>query len=222
MKNLTFDPLWEKIFKTRNWGKYPPEELIRFIAVNFYHINNRKSIKILDLGCGTGACTWYLAREGFSVYGIDGSKTAIKNNRKYLNDEKLNAELVIGDISSLPWQESMFDAVIDIGCILCNTIDNTKLILKEIYRVLKPNGLHFSLTAKNGCWGDKTGQKIDSFTYNNVTKGPFSNMGMIRFSTKANLKYLYKDFKDIHLEYSLRTMNECRVKIMHWVLSCRK
>ena len=65
---------WEEIFKTQGWGKYPPEELIRFIARKYSHEPNRKSIKILEIGCGPGANIWYLAREGFTVYGIDEVK----------------------------------------------------------------------------------------------------------------------------------------------------
>ena len=73
----SWDPVWEKIFSSREWGKYPPEELIRFTAQQFYKTKNRQKINFLDLGCGTGSCSWYLAKEGFTVYGVDGSKTAI-------------------------------------------------------------------------------------------------------------------------------------------------
>ncbi len=70
--------IWENIFQNKEWGKYPPIPLVRFVAKNFYNVPNRKEIKILELGFGTGANLWYLAREGFSVYGIEGSKTAVE------------------------------------------------------------------------------------------------------------------------------------------------
>ena len=28
---MAFDKTWEKIFKNQNWGKYPSEDVIRFI-----------------------------------------------------------------------------------------------------------------------------------------------------------------------------------------------
>ncbi len=74
----SWDPVWEDIYASREWGKYPPEELIRFIARTFYAVPDRKAIRILDLGCGSGAATWYVAREGFSAFGIDGSPSAIR------------------------------------------------------------------------------------------------------------------------------------------------
>ena len=69
-----WDKGWDKIFSTQEWGKYPGEELIRFIARNFYAAPNRKDIRILEVGCGTGANLWFLAKEGFNAFGIDGSQ----------------------------------------------------------------------------------------------------------------------------------------------------
>ena len=53
---------WNKVFKNSDWGKYPGEELVRFIARKYYDVPNRKVIKILELGCGTGANIWFMAR----------------------------------------------------------------------------------------------------------------------------------------------------------------
>lgn len=65
--------IWDMVFSNQEWGKYPSEDLIRFIARNFYKVENRKNVKILELGCGPGANIWYLAREGFSFCGVDCS-----------------------------------------------------------------------------------------------------------------------------------------------------
>ena len=69
----TWHPVWERIFATReSWGKYPPEELIRFVAGNYYSASVRKDIRILEVGCGPGGGpSWFIAREGFSFSGIE-------------------------------------------------------------------------------------------------------------------------------------------------------
>jgi tRNA G46 methylase TrmB len=59
---LGWDPVWESIFQERDWGKYPGEELIRFVARNFYSFEDRKSVKLLEVGCGTGANLWFMAK----------------------------------------------------------------------------------------------------------------------------------------------------------------
>src|SRR3989344_4036029 len=109
MTTKSWDKTWEKIYRTKEWGKYPPEELVRFIAHNYYETKDRKTVKILDLGCGTGAATWFIAREGFNAYGIDGSPTAIKIAKKRFITEKLKGNFQVGDIISLPFEGDEFD-----------------------------------------------------------------------------------------------------------------
>jgi len=65
--DASFDPVWEEVFRAQEWGKYPPEHVIRAVARNFYKAPDRKAVKILDIGSGPGANTWYVAREGFSA-----------------------------------------------------------------------------------------------------------------------------------------------------------
>lgn len=102
MGEKTFDNKWEELHKERAWGEYPSEDVVRFVARNYYD-KERASIKVLDVGCGQGANTWYLANEGFDAYGFDGSKSAIIKARKRLNEKNLNAELIVADAADLPY-----------------------------------------------------------------------------------------------------------------------
>lgn len=61
---MVWDPVWEDIFLKHSWGKYPAEDLIRFIARNFYSVPSRSEINILEVGCGP--------RSQFMVYGPRG------------------------------------------------------------------------------------------------------------------------------------------------------
>jgi ubiquinone/menaquinone biosynthesis C-methylase UbiE len=221
---MTWDSVWEKIFSDREeWGKYPPEELVRFIASNYYRIKDRKGVMILELGCGPGGGpSWYIAKEGFSYFGIDGSPTAIEKAKKRFFEENLHGEFTLGFFDKLPWNDATFDAVIDVASLQCNPEKETKQILEEVIRVLKPNGNHFSLTAKAGCWGDGTGSKIDGTTYEAVTEGPFAHMGIMRFATRESLIELYKHFKNLNLEYSIRTLNNCKNEISDWIVTCER
>ena len=99
------DPAWEQIFRSRQWGKYPPEHLVRFVAGNFYGAPNRGAVHLLEIGCGPGANVWFMAREGFTVSAIDGSPTAISLAGERLASEGLTADLRVGDFFSLPWPD---------------------------------------------------------------------------------------------------------------------
>lgn len=220
----SWDSTWEKVFKEREWGKYPTEELIRFIAGNFYRVKDRKSIRILDAGCGAGACTWYLAREGFSVYGIDGSKTGVYRATKRLEAEGLRAQLVVGDLIQLPYPDEKFNAVIDSASIECNSLTNIKEILAEVYRVLCFGGKFFSMAVKVGSYGYGEGDKIERNTFTNVRVGPHKGEGVIHFFTESEIKKLLtqNQFKNIEIEWSARTLNNQRNKVVHWVTTAQK
>lgn len=221
---MSWDSVWEKVFQEQEWGKYPPEELIRFIAWNFYGVKDRKSVRLLDVGCGTGACTWYLAREGFSVDGIDGSKTAIYRATKRFAEEGLKAEFVVGDLIKLPYPDEFFDAVIDVAAIECNTIENVKAIFAQINRVLRPGGEFFSMAIKTGSYGYGEGDEIERNTFTNVKIGPFKGKGIIHFFTEREIRHLLSlnQFKNVEIEWSARTVNNQKNKIIHWIVMAQK
>jgi len=220
---MSWDPVWEQIFSSRPWGRYPPEEVVRFVARSFYRVTDRASVRVLEIGCGPGSgVSWFVAREGFSLCGIDGSPTAIEKSRARFATDGLSGEFVCGDVTRLPWPEASFDAVLDVGCLTCNTEDETARIVTEVHRVLKPGGLHFSLTPRSGCWGDGTGHRLDDTTRFDVQEGPFKGLGKTRFATEESLRHLYTAFAELVLEDLTATAENRTREVTHWILTCRK
>jgi SAM-dependent methyltransferase len=221
---MTWDPIWEQIFLGRErWGRYPPEELVRFMAHHYYGAPDRRGVRVLEVGCGPGAGPgWYIAREGFAYSGIDGSATAIDKARRRFAEEGLVGEFAVGVGEDLPWEGAAFDCVIDIACLQHNAEAAAQQMIAEIHRVLKPGGRHFSLTTRPGCWGEGTGVPVDSSSYRDLREGPFANMGVVRFSTAAQLRRLYAAFAEVELEHSVRSLNGERHVISNWILTCRK
>ncbi|HVE14009.1 MAG TPA: class I SAM-dependent methyltransferase, partial [Elusimicrobiota bacterium] len=89
---MAWDPAWDDVFRAQPWGKYPPEEVVRFVARNFYKAPDRGAVRLLEIGCGPGANLWYAAREGFAVFGIDGSEPALEAARRRFAAEGLAGE----------------------------------------------------------------------------------------------------------------------------------
>jgi SAM-dependent methyltransferase len=219
-----WDPVWERIFRERSrWGRYPPEELVRFVARYFYDATDRSSVRFLEVGCGPGAGpSWYLAREGYSFSGIDGSATAIELAHKRFAADGLQGEFKTGAAHALPWDAAAFDCVVDVACLQHNSEVAAAAIVAEIHRVLKPGGRHFSLATRAGCWGDGTGVRVDPTSFRDVSEGPFSAMGVVRFATRESLGRLYSAFRDLELEHSTRSMHGMQREIANWIVTCRK
>ncbi len=217
-----WNPLWDEIFRSREWGKYPKEELIRFAARHYYSAENRGAVHILDVGCGYGSSTWYLAREGFSAYGLDGSAVIIARLQERLRSEGLKAPLVVGDALLIPYAPSSFDCVIDVACLMYNDPADTKRILGALFEILKPGGRIFSVSAAQGCWGDGSGPTIAECTYRGVSGGPFASTGIVRFSSERQIRALYNDFPELTLDLSSYTAGGQAHTLSHWIIEGRK
>jgi len=220
-----WDKGWDRLFSRLEWGCYPGEELIRFISRNFYRITNRKNINILEVGCGSGANLWYLAREGFKTYGFDGSSIALERAEDYLKKENLTANLKQGDAMNLPYDDSSFDVVLDIECLYANSLFDTSVILQEIYRVLKPGGWIYSKTFSTGMSGEKTGLRMvdEPNTFLEMPDGPLhKDYGIIRLTSEEEINKIYHLFSEIEYDYISRTDKNRSKEIIEWVIQGRK
>jgi demethylmenaquinone methyltransferase/2-methoxy-6-polyprenyl-1,4-benzoquinol methylase len=99
--------------------------------------------KILDLCCGTGMITHDLARKVGSdgqIIGIDLSSKMLAIAEERLRKHRLldRVKLIQGDASLLPFANDSFDHAI-VGYGLRNVFD-PELVLREMYRVIKPGG----------------------------------------------------------------------------------
>lgn len=223
MSEKSWDPIWEEIFKQQEWGKYPYVEIVRFVARNFYKFENRKEIKILEVGSGPGAHIWYLAREGFDTYGIDASPSAIEQCEKRLTSEGLSANLEVGDILNLPYEDDFFDCVIDFECFCCNNEENTKKILKEVKRVMKKGALMCSRTFTERQYIGKEYDKISELEFDNAKDGPFENRGFIRLTSREKINELYGEHFNVKLVDTIDISDAGgKVNISEYQIVCEK
>lgn len=211
----SFSQEWEKTHSTREWGSYPSEHVIRFVARNFYNMD-RKNVRILDFGCGGGAHTWYLAREGFDVYAFDGSSSAVKNTEKKLMQEGLNAHLRVLDGAEIDYEDNFFDAVIDNVAIYANTYCAIKLMYKRCYEILKPGGKFLTSCITPRTKGYGTGEKIDEYTFRNPTEGCVKGEGIIHYITENELENCLQKsgFKNIIIDRMFYTDNGMETEML--------
>lgn len=71
--------------------------------------------RALDVGCGDGPDTVFLASKGFEVTGVDFAPAAIENAKVRAREAGVDATFLVEDITSLASLSGTFDLLIDHG-----------------------------------------------------------------------------------------------------------
>lgn len=114
-------------------------------------LNHDQSLKILDVGCGTGRHAIELAKRGYHVVGIDLSESQLKRAREKANQNNVEIDFQQQDARNLPFNNE-FDAAIMLcegGFPLMETDEMNFEILRSVTRSLKEHG-KFIFTTLNG------------------------------------------------------------------------
>ena len=105
-------------------------------------VANQKPKSVLDIATGTGDLAINLTQTAaHKIIGLDISEGMLDVGRKKINAKKLNntIEMIVGDSENLPFDDNSFDAItVAFGV---RNFEHLDVGLKEILRVLKPNGI---------------------------------------------------------------------------------
>jgi SAM-dependent methyltransferase len=197
---------------------------VRFVARNFASVPDRARVRILEVGCGPGANLWFMAREGYEVHGVDGSRTAIMQARERLNEDGLRSALVVGDVVNLRDHSpaNHFDAVIDVTCLQHNDMRSVRLIIESAWQILKPGGRMFSMMVDSESYGYGSGRQIEPGTYVEVSAGPCAGAGTCHFFSLEEVRGLFSIFTDVRIESSRRSLDNMSHSYGHWVVEAVK
>ena len=114
-------------------------------------LNFNKSLKIIDVGCGTGPHSIELAKRGYQVTGIDLSISLLKKAEEKANKAGVKVDFFRHDARNLPF-EKQFDVAIMLcegGFPLMETDEMNYEILKNVSKSLKDRS-KFIFTTLNG------------------------------------------------------------------------
>lgn len=91
----------------------------------------QKHIAVADLGCGHG-CFVSILSKFYDVVGLD-----VKHYKLWA---RKRGEFIVGDARQLPFRSRSLDVILTLS--LLEHINEWDLVIREIFRVLKPKGLY--------------------------------------------------------------------------------
>lgn len=113
---------------------------------------------VLDVGCGTGENTLFLAQRGHYVWGVDVVKKVIEQARVEAHERGVDARFFVLDALDLGQLERTFDTIVDSGLFHVFDDEDREHYVEEIGRVLAPGGRYVMLCFSDlepGDWGPR-------------------------------------------------------------------
>jgi len=105
---------------------------------------------VLDVGCGTGENSLFLAAKGHEVWGIDSAPLAIEKAKLKARERHAKVRFLVHDALDLSDMGRVFDSVIDSGLFHVLSDEERVAYSRGLAKVLKPGGRYFVL-----CFSDK-------------------------------------------------------------------
>lgn len=222
--------VWEKEYRdpklvTKNDG--PNADTLRFLKFlkkdQKYRVEDKY---ILDLGCGTGRNSNYLAEKGNDVVGIEISKSALEIAKTRAKELGANVDYRLSDIGT-PYdiKDTSIDIILDVTS--SNSLDEKgrEIYLNECARILKNGGYMFvRALCKDGnknvknLLKDSPGKEYDTYVLKEI--------GLTErvFSKEDFIKTYSQFFKILNLEKktSYTTFNDRIYRRDYWLAYLQK
>lgn len=102
-------------------------------------VSRRRTGRALDVGCGAGVFSVWMAQQGLEVTGIDLFAEAIAMGQKLAADKGVKVSFVTGDIFAYT-PERPFELVFDSGCLHSLVGGDVASYKRQLLRWLAPGG----------------------------------------------------------------------------------
>jgi SAM-dependent methyltransferase len=128
---------WAPFMFSRERLESAPEEVSNLISL----LEIDPGASVLDLCCGPGRHSLELARRGFSVVGVDRTRTYLDKAQRQAESEGLKLEFVQKDMRDFSRSDA-FDVAVNLFTSFgfFENKEDDELVMKNVYRSLKKNG----------------------------------------------------------------------------------
>jgi SAM-dependent methyltransferase len=96
---------------------------------------------VLDVGCGLGENSIFLAGCGYRVTGVDIAPTALDEARRRAAERGVEVDFSVSDATMLAGYDDRFDSVLDSACYHCLDEDARRRYAAALHRATRPGAL---------------------------------------------------------------------------------
>lgn len=191
------EAIWDKWAGSLDGKGWRSDYLRRAQRVVISRLDIKENVHFLDIGCGTGWAVGQVAKlagNKGSFYGVDLSPQMIARAKEHFKGND-SFHFLISDSESIPLDDNFFDRIICTNAF--HHFLNPDKVLKEISRLLKPEGKIFILDPTGDSWMVKALDKIDRLFEPGFVKF-YSTQEFSGLFVHAGLKYLASEKINLH------------------------
>ena len=130
----------------KHWDDYSPEfdeahateDIDLWREELFKLTGEKKGLKVLDIGTGTGFLALMMAELGNEVYGVDVSEGMMNIGKEHAKERNVDVKFIKNEGENLQFDDDFFDVVVN--CRVLWTLVDPDVSFKEWKRVMKPGG----------------------------------------------------------------------------------
>lgn len=162
------------------------------------YINPRHELA-LDAGCGYGQVSLPLLEKcgHLALAGVDISDVMLREYLRLARDHQVEDRLVLycGGLGHLPLREDSFDCAISAAVLLHLPRDETRRVLGELYRVLRPGGRIILAS----CFPNLANlEGMQSWLYEHLLRDSSRN-GPLRAYTRRQVMRLFEGWREVQI-----------------------
>lgn len=173
-----FESFWDRAYRDGDHRDHwePPEvpgELTALLASG----RLAPGATVLDVGCGSGVESVFLAQAGLDVIALDSSRPALALVRERAEAAGVTLDLRCGTVLDPPIEDGAVDLAVDRGCFHGIDREDRPEYAAQLARVLRPRGILFLRGARRddedqGVLGLGPGELDDLFPAPVFDRGP--------------------------------------------------
>jgi cyclopropane fatty-acyl-phospholipid synthase-like methyltransferase len=196
--------IWDQ-WNSGGGTNYPQEKVVQFCFRNYPARADREQARALDLGCGSGVHTAFLAIEGFRVTGTDRSAMGVENTRRRIRELGLEADLRVEGADVLDFPDSSFDLVLCIGVYDSAGPTVARRSVERLRHVMSPSARGLFLFSSDR---DSSLQGENPWRFHGFTR--------------AEVEDLFTGFAQVWIDRYITTYEGGRIEQNEWIVTVRR